>query len=441
VVATVFAPGVILAALMLVPFYKGAAQPYSPVDITVVLAALNAVQVVYVLVRRDFGSRSTAGIVLWILLACLLVAGILYAPDQQLAIDRVLQFWALTFIPILPAALRVGADPRYVRQLLWAVFGIGLLTVILGVFALSSSDRLVVLGGNTISAGRAALFVPIIGLAFVLPRAGPVVRVATILLVPVAAVVSVASGSRGPLLMLLLIAGFSIVRGFLAGRAINWGLVRAISIIALISIPVAVLAAPELPGSSLQRFALFGDFVNGALSGEATASGDTSSGARVRLFDGAIRIFLDRPIVGAGPGGFEALSGHYLGPFADQYPHNSLLQVAAEFGIVGLGLFAVLVGLGLFRRLPPGVTASSLRLLFAFFLLNSMISGDILADRMTWGLLVILLCLDARTFGTAIPGEREMATPQPDSRVQPRPVAVDIAPGLPPARRCHRRGT
>src|SRR5436189_253436 len=81
-VAIVRAPGVVLAAYLLIPFYKAAVNDLLPVDLTIVLAALNALQAIVLIRHRPEGRMSTAGPVLWIGMGLLLVGGILYAPDQ-----------------------------------------------------------------------------------------------------------------------------------------------------------------------------------------------------------------------------------------------------------------------------------------------------------------------------------------------------------------------
>ena len=47
-------PGLVFAAYLLLPFYKGFANPFVPVDLTVALAALNGLQVIWIL-RGDGG--------------------------------------------------------------------------------------------------------------------------------------------------------------------------------------------------------------------------------------------------------------------------------------------------------------------------------------------------------------------------------------------------
>jgi O-antigen ligase len=388
-------PGFLFAAYLLIPFYKGAVQPYLPIDITVVLAAANVLQIIPVLLDSRPRKIWRAGVALWIGLGALVLAGIFYAPDQGLALGAAVTFWALVTLPLLAAGLRVGSDPRLVRQFVWSFFGMGVATVVLGLAELSGANRLIILGMDTIQVSLAALFVPLFGVSFVLLEGRPAVRTATIVVIPAAFVVALASGSRGPLLLFLVLAGLVGLRQLVLRRAVHRRLVGAVAGAVVMTVTLVAFASALLPALSIERFALFGSFVQSLLAGSPTAStGDTSSEARVRLFSLAVTIFTDHPLLGAGPTGFQVLSPIYVGPLlADRYPHNALLQFAAEFGLVGVTLFLAMVALAITRGSPPGRAWWSVRIAFAFILLNSMVSGNILEDRLFWGLLLLLLLL------------------------------------------------
>jgi O-antigen ligase len=390
------APGIVFAAYLLIAFFKGALQAYSPIDITVYLALANAIQVVPLLFDSRPRAVSRVGIVLWLSLGCLVLAGVLYAPDQSLALGKAVTYGSLVILPIVPAAMRVGAEPRHVKQFLWTFFAMGIATVAIGLTQLSGSERLVVLGMNTILVSRAALLVPLLGIAYVLPQRRLLASIVAVVLTPASFVVAIATGSRGPLLMLVLIGAAGAI-GYLARlHAVRWRLVGGVAGLAVASVVVFSITAPSLPALSLGRFTSLEEFVQSSLSGDpGVTGGETSAADRVRLFRFAVEMFEERPLIGAGTGGFEALSPAALGPGADAYPHNAILQVAAEFGLLGLAPFLGVVYIGLFRPLPEGYTGLAIRALFLFFLLNAMVSGDIFTDRETVGILLLILAIEA----------------------------------------------
>jgi O-Antigen ligase len=392
-------PGVLLAAYLLVPFYKGAVQAYVPVDITVLLALLNGLQVIPAVLDHRPRSISRAGIALWVGVACLVLAGVTYAPDQNVALIRAANYWALVFVPLLPAAWRVTSDPRFVRQLLWTFFSMSALTVVLGLFLLSSSARLVVLGMDTIQTADAALLVPILGITFVLRDRSLVLRGATLVLIPAAILVALASGSRGPLLALVALGALAMIRIVVRPRSVDWRLAGSVAGLALASTILVSLAAVALPAASTERISRIGNVLEGGLSGASDPSGAT----RLTLYSLALSFLEQQPILGVGTSGFQSLSPRFLPALSavypqnallPLYPHNALLQFGAEYGLVGVALFVAIVLLALTRRVPRESSWTALQVAFLFFLLEAMISGNILEDRMTWGLLLLLLLVN-----------------------------------------------
>jgi O-antigen ligase len=422
IAGAVAAPGIVLAAYLLIEFYKGALQADSPIDITVFLALANAIQLVPLLFDSRPRAVSRVGIVLWLSLGLLVLGGVLYAPDQSLAVGNAVTYWALIILPIFPAAMRVGSEPRHVKQFLWTFFAMGIATVAIGLTQLSGSARLVVLGMNTIQVSLAALLVPLLGIAYVLPQRRLLASIVTVVLIPASFVVAIASGSRGPLLVLMLIGAAGAI-GYLARlHAVRWRLVGGVAGLALASVVVVSITAPSLPAQSLGRFASLEEFIQSGLSGDAGVSGgETSAATRVQLFQFAIEMFEERPLIGAGTGGFEAMSLAALGPGADTYPHNAILQVAAEFGLLGLAPFLGVVFIGLFRPLPGRYAGLAIRALFLFFLLNAMVSGDIFSDRETLGALFLILAIEAPRAVTAS-ASRQISPEPPLPADEPAPT-------------------
>jgi O-antigen ligase len=385
------APGVLFGLYLLIPFYKGALQPLIPFDITILLAIVNGLQIGPLFLDARPRPVSRLGICLWLAVGLLVLAGVMYSPDQPLALGRAVNYWALVVMPILPAALRIGSDDRHLGHLLWTLTIGGTLVVLLGIAQMSASIRLLVLGMNTIQVGRAALLVPLLGTTLLLADGRRWVRIAAVALMPPAFLVAIASGSRGPVLVLCAMALFVTIRTLVWAPAAGERRLAVLGGVVAVTAIVAAAVPGLLPDLSLDRFALFFDFVGGSVSGASTA-GDTSSSARMDLFGLALTMFQDRPLVGAGTAGFEALSPIYVGPVAaDAYPHNAVLQFAAEYGMVGVAVFCAVVVVALRRRLSPGPITASLVALTVFFLLNAMLSGNIVEDRMTWGLLMLLL--------------------------------------------------
>lgn len=387
-VAMVRAPGLVLGAYLLIPYYKGAVQPYSPIDLTVVLAVANAAQIVPVLFRRrrpaGFGGR----LALWLALGAVVLGGVLYAPDPSLAMNKAVTYWVLVVMPLVPAALRVVSEPGQLALVATAFCAMGAVVSVLGLDLLSPNSRLTVLGMNTIQVARAAMFLPITGILFAIPLQLRWLTILTIALIPISLVVALASGSRGPLLVIAVLGTCGAARYFARMRVGRWRALAAGAGVAVLGVLVVALFSSSLPAASLARFGDLLAFIQGTGGGT-----ETSAAVRVVLFGFAVQLWSSSPLIGVGTGGFLVLSTLALGPAGDAYPHNAILQVLAENGLVGLVVFGAVMMVGLLRKLPNDSVAATVHALYAFFLLNAMVSGDIFTDRETLGLLLLLLVL------------------------------------------------
>jgi O-antigen ligase len=248
------------------------------------------------------------------------------------------------------------------------------------------------------------MLVPLLVFAFVIPGRPRPIGLFALLLIPPAVIVALAAGSRGPFAAFGLIAGVATIRYIVARRRAGRSLVPAVAIAAGLVCAVA-LAVPALPALSVDRFTNLAEFVTAG--GDVASSGETSGSARLTLYSEALSIFDDYPLFGAGTGAFGVLSREDLDPtHGHDFPHNAFLQIAAEFGLIGVVCFVSAVFVALGRRFPRRGSLAALKLVFIYFLLNSMVSDDIIADRQTIGLLLLVLAVDLSRVPVAAVGER-----------------------------------
>jgi O-antigen ligase len=357
------------------------------VDLTPLLAAANATQIILLLGSRDRIHASRLGLALWAALGLVVLAGVLWAGQQGLAIDRASFWWVLILLPSV-AAVRVASRPHFVDQFLATAFVVGCVIVVLGLPNLFGSARLAVIGENTLQTGVITLIVVLLTVFWVL-RVTPLwARPLGVVLIVIALVESVASGSRGPLLAFMVALAFGFASRVLSGRPLTR---RDVGLAALAATAVVALVAAisRLPGQSIARLQQLGEAVG---SGGPLGS---SIGARFDLFSLATQMFMDRPLLGNGTGAFAAYTTTHVGLLQYTYPHNDLLQLAAEFGIVGAGLFVLLVAVALLRRVPATAAWASTKVVLVFTCVYSLASGDIYGDRLMWGLLVLVLSAPA----------------------------------------------
>jgi O-antigen ligase len=214
------------------------------------------------------------------------------------------------------------------------------------------------------------------------------------------ALAAIASGGRrrlvawgAPLVALTAIAGIGATQSrgavvaLVVGIVVTALLVRSRRVVAIGSIALAAtMAAVLLPAIV--------DDAPGASALARTAAGDSSSG-RLDTWSNALRQVADNPVEGVGIGGFVTSIDRYRVPGDHslvQAAHNTPLQVAAELGIVGLGLggaaLAALV-VPLWRRARAGDVLAACWCAAGASLAASSMLLTTYADPVPWAILAI----------------------------------------------------
>lgn len=127
-------------------------------------------------------------------------------------------------------------------------------------------------------------------------------------------------------------------------RGLDWREIAALLV-------VGMLALPLLPDSFLERMTTLEQILPGE---DEVLHLDSSFEKRKLVTATAWRMFADHPVIGVGAGNYAVRftpyadevgsdAREYEDPFATQYPHNLYLEIGAETGVVGLGVFAMLV--------------------------------------------------------------------------------------------------
>ena len=120
-----------------------------------------------------------------------------------------------------------------------------------------------------------------------------------------------------------------------------------------------------------------------------TQGGGKSFLVRLDLFKSSFKAFYENPIIGLGIGGF---SVYYFGIDQRLYPHNMILEIGSELGILGLTSYFFLLTfcLAYLLTLQKKYTRKekyyflliAILAVFIFMFLNTMISGDINDNRL-----------------------------------------------------------
>jgi len=246
---------------------------------------------------------------------------------------------------------------------------------------------------SPIGAGREAAYGVLIGLFFALASASSRQRLLGLLALPALVAALLASGSRGPLLAL-------VISLFVLVACLPWSpqLRRRRMLVGAAALGALALASVVVPTSALDR-------ATGILTG--SDAGFNSNG-RTEAWKLARDMFFTHPLFGGGTGSFAVRSSVF------QYPHNILLEAAAELGIVGLvcAVSIVVIGFVQVARVlndTSGLTRLEATIVVALFvgaLLNSMVSDGIEQSGAVWTSLGLVVGLVARSRGELKEDER-----------------------------------
>jgi O-antigen ligase len=280
--------------------------------------------------------------------------------------------------------------------------------------ATSPADRVTFVGENVIALGIQGARGLMVATYLALEGTRRWMRTLALALLPLVAVALFASGSRGPVIGGV-IGELVVLALLLRGHA---GAVRLLAL-ATAAIVTAVAVAQFVPQQALARS-------TSILTGDH--SGYSSNG-RSQLWQGALTAFSDHPLLGIGTGSFVTVAEEVACPGPGcgvQYPHNMLLELAAELGILGLAFGLIFLGASSARVVravaagarshPESIVVAAL---FSGSFVTAMLTGDISGNGNLWLAAGLALGLthvsagDGATAAEAAPGTARRPLPAP----------------------------
>jgi O-antigen ligase len=115
---------------------------------------------------------------------------------------------------------------------------------------------------------------------------------------------------------------------------------------------------------------------------------ESSSEIRMRLSKMAVAAFSDRPIFGLGIGGFRR---YYYGESEISYPHNLLLEILAEEGLIGLSAFLLFLML-VVKGINRAARATSNRFIVLLWVLVFLLSTSLISGNLDDGRVLFMWC-------------------------------------------------
>lgn len=353
-----------------------------PVDLTLVSILLAGLLVAGALVIRR--GKVGPGLGPFVLAFALFTPALLVTSfDNPYSVLKTQVLFTLTPLVMLSALVLVNTRQRR----LWFLRGnaalglvISVLLLTTGVTSVVSDGRLQVDDANPIAIGRTACL-GLVVLAIGALRLRGVRRLAAVGGAALCAVAAVATGSRGPLLAAA--AGIAIATVLAGSRQHRLRRLLGLGVAAVVLVEIVVRLAPT---ASLERL--------------SAAQGGEGDIVREGLATETLSIFWGH----WGGVGWGDLGYYYSTNVRSEiqgwalYPHNLLLEVLGEGGLLALiGLLILLVVS--FRRLvifADDVPGQMMLALWVLAIGSSMTSSDVIGNRVVWAMIGIGLALPRR---------------------------------------------
>ncbi|HLT00602.1 MAG TPA: O-antigen ligase family protein [Geminicoccaceae bacterium] len=373
------------------------ASPYMswlPFDMTALFFVLSVIVAAFIGLTKKFNRRgfliaaAMAAFVSWLVVSRLWTPGVIYA--HQKSLYSVLAFWACA-----GAAVIIAADRARVRRFLIGVVLIAIWFAIEAMFAYATSDRryFVDISGtgykglsDAVACGAVIAFTTLISL-----RRQPVFALMMAELLVLFFWVILVAGARQPLLGMTLVLfvagviGFRPAPGGIAYKRFQpaaWGIILA---------AVVALAALILSETTTQTIARFQTLL-------FQEGGGASAATRQEVWALAIQFWGSAPFFGHGVGSFPILYD-WVGD-SKVHPHNVVLEILSELGLVGLVLFGTFAYLALrqveLRRIREDPLFRCIFLLVVLQISAAMVSSDVSEHRMLYSMLGLLALPEPR---------------------------------------------
>lgn len=339
-----------------------------PIDLTALALSLVILASIYVTVTLGFPRvQVVIPIAIWVLF----LPAVLLNPAELSDGSKVFTLYTVTFsLAIAPFFLLRCQEQRF--TFIKCLASISVFAVLNGLFlsprlADNYSLRQVLEGADTVGSSRVAFSASLVFMVLAMLREFPtILRLGSTGIALIAAYFAVSTGSRGPALSMLVALALTVALAPVFSRY----RVRAVGVIAAtlaLVIPIALSSASE----GIVR-------IVSVLLGE----GDTSTQAREALWSNAEKMIGEYPF-GAGWGFYESMYG--------SYPHNLILELGAETGIVVTAIFLLFIVVSIYRGIRAATTPANtvLLALLVFSFCNSMVSSDFNDNRL------LIVCLFA----------------------------------------------
>jgi O-antigen ligase len=357
-------------------------NPFPKGVVTLLVALWIGLAMLFAMMRGDHAVTGravmSAPVILSLLLLGLMLVRLSASPSEAYGGTKI-QLYVADNLVLLLGALFVGSRARDMHLFLLLLLGVTSAGAMMLLFQLVSGSAHAVVETERFS--LAAQEYPIalarngangllVAIYAILAARRTSIQLWAVAVLPALVVSMLAAGSRGPVVAFV----FGLVA--LIGLTAATGRARRRLFIVAAGLLVATIIVPlVVPGSAIGR----------ALSAIVGSASGLSTNGRTHLWSQGFNTFAQHPLLGIGTGGFASVS-------PETYPHNILLEMAAELGALGALVVLAMLGTSLQRlaqawRGSVGTERLDAAVLIALFLsalVNALFSGAIQDNHEIW---------------------------------------------------------
>lgn len=383
-------PPLSLALFLMTPFFKAALMLKFPifrvVDYTVMCGILVLIAMAYSFIRSGGRLKDILSIPLFVylLLAAILLVGVTYTSAPKYGLQKSSRFATLGLIAFL-APIVFAHSVKEVKLMIWIIIGGGILLAVgtivepyAAVLRTSAETRAGFLESSPLAtATKIGVAATIFLLFAIMAHTSLRLRIASLTVLPLMIAGMVITGSRGPFLGLILTW---LVAIFICRRGISKAWIPVITAAISIAMIVSFAKLPEIATTRIANM------------WRSRYDMTAAAYARTERFVWTADRFVERPVLGHGTGAFAVDRG---GQDIRAYPHNIILELLYEQGLIGAAVLLIFLWL-IFSRwrqaarlvylyeLDIGIfqIVHMAGLLFLLTLTQAMKSGDIDGNRM-----------------------------------------------------------
>lgn len=360
--------------------YKAAPSfAWIPIDLTAIFFTLSlfaGVLIYFTKKTATINKYSLYLLLLWLLLTSYAFLSMAWSPSINYATEKTMYMATLVLWALLGSTVIISNDIIRVYRFMLLVFLFAFLLGIEFIFWHLKNDSYLIARPDYLAIGR------VIGLGCIIAFFYSVVLLKS--LIPktlcfsvffVLLYVMLALGGKGPFIAVILsLIVFSLLYWHTHLR-ISSGK-KKYAIILIITLSIGFIYILSMKNDFLTFYRL-----------ESMTTKDESTSIRLDYYQQAISLWLTHPVLGNGIGSFPVLIGH---GDVQNYPHNIILELLSELGIVGCAIFLLMLLLSIKSLKNQFLTKEPIKLLILmlcfYVLLNALVSADI-PDRTLFAIL------------------------------------------------------